>query len=404
MKNILIYINDSLGELDWIAPFIKSSEGKEFSFHIFLNGPGVTYQDKINILEKYGLDKKNVLCINSESKKDYYLYKIDEFFNRVLGRTKLISYSGYVVSRKIVDFVRLSIGSLHTTSDCPYEYIFRDYNLKDSISFMKLKSGCKNAKIVVFPHAVGLQKIHTDCPREALRKINIDLWLENSDLSDIAKKDKFYRNKFFASGAPAFDINYKLPTLFSAKVKKVLLITRDCSITFGFDYASALKAFSLILKELNVLGYSVYIKHHPRDRRLNDWRKLQEQYPNAKELNQSLTTISDKYSACLTLFSTAPLFLLSRQIPVFEFSPYKTYKFYNAKLPMHYSDKNGLLTHDLLELGLYERLDDLSKLRNYLHENSLSEISKLQYQKCQKIFIKGANANIANKLMDLRNE
>lgn len=401
MKNILIYINDSLGELDWIAPFMKSDEAKDFNFYIFLNGPGETYQDKINILNQYGLNQKNITSLNSHSKKDFYIFKLDEFSNRVLGRIKLYSFSMFKIMRNIVDRIRWTGSYFLGSVEIEFNYIFRDYNLKESFSLQRYLRVNKSAKIIIFPHAVGLQKIHPSCRREPLRVVPAHLWLENSNFSDITKETDAYRDVFFASGVPAFDINYKLKSLFDAQCKKVLIITRDCGMTFGFNYQEAYVVFDTLLNHLEKMDYSVEIKHHPRDRKLKEWQKIQQKYKNIKEAEGSLGDRVEALSACFTLFSTAPLFLLSRGVPIFEFSPYQNYNFYKNELPMHYSDEEGLLTHDLLSLKLYKRLDNINKVTEYMDRENLKKLSTSQYRQCQEIFPIGANLNIANKLRGL---
>ena len=328
MKNILIYINDSLGELDWIAPFIKSEEGKIFNFYIYLNGPGKTKKDKLEILNKYGLDEENIYSINSQSNRDYYIFKMDEFLNRVLGRIKLYSLKIFNLFRILFDAIRFFASYLLPHSNIKFNYIFRDYNLKESVSLQLFIRSNKKAKIVIFPHAVGLQKNHPSCPREALKVVKSNLWLENSSLSDIAQNSEAYGDVFFASGAPAFDVNYQLKSLFDVEAKKVLIITRDCGMAFGFNYEEAYVVYDRLLKELENMGYEAVVKHHPRDRKLAQWRKIQKKYRNIRELSETLSDISLSYTVCFTLFSTAPLFLLSRKIPIIEFSPYRKYEDY----------------------------------------------------------------------------
>ena len=404
MKNILIYINDSLGELDWIAPFIKSEEAQGFNFYIFLNAPGKSNQEKLDILKRYGLNKKNIYSINSQSKKDYYIFKFDEFLNRLLGRIKLYSFRAFKAFRTFFDQIRFLSSYLLPSPSVKFDYIFRDYNLKESFVLQQYIRLNKEAKSIVFPHAVGLQKIHPFCPREALKIVKCDLWLENSKLSDIAKNTDAYKDVFFASGVPAFDINYKLKSLFDVEVKKVLIITRDCGMTFGFNYEEAYVVFDSLLNHLEKMGYRIEIKHHPRDRKLKEWRSIQKKYQNIKEVDGSLGDINKTLSACFTLFSTAPLFLLSRRVPIFEFSPYQKYNLYKNKLPMHYSDDDGLLTHDLLSLKLYKKLDNFNKITEYMSKENLENLSLSQYKQCQEIFPTGANLNIVNKLLGLTND
>lgn len=397
-KNVLIYINDSLGELDWIAPFLKSSYAKHFNFYIFLNGVGRSYEEKEGILKKYGL--KDIKLLNSKYTR--FAFLLDDFLNRVLGRVKLLSYNLFVFGRYVVDIFRKIVSYLIPSNGVEFDFIFRDYNLKDSIYLINYIEKNKNAKVVIFPHAVGLQKFHKECPREPIKEVKSDLWLENSKESNMALKSDFYKNKFFASGVPAFDINYKKVSLFNVDVKRVLVITRDCGLAFGFSYEDAFKSFKIMLDKFVLLGYEVEVKHHPRDTRLSKWREIQQNYKNVKEVDFSLTELEKEYSVCFTLFSTAPLFLLSRSIPVIEFSPYKKYDDYKRSFAMHFRDKEGNLTHDLLFLELFKKIE-LDEIETILEKDSLKELSKSQFIRMKQIFPDEANKNIYTKLLELAN-
>jgi hypothetical protein len=404
MKKVLIYINDSLGELDWIVPFIKSKEGRVFIFYIFLSGPGKNYHEKVDILKQYGLDENNIICINKHLKKDFYAFKFDQFLNRVLSRINMYSFWAIGISNSIFNFIWLAISHFLRYDSHKFDYIFRDYGLDNGLFLTHCLRFNNNAKIIIFPHGIALKKIHPSCLLEPpLKIVSADLWLENSDLSDIAKNNKVYKSIFLASGVPAFDTNYKKESLFDVESKKVLIITRPCRIFLGFNYADAYKVLDEILQQLESMGYLVEIKHHPRERELKGWRKIQNKYLNVKEIKQSLSDINGKYSACFTLYSTAPLFLLSRRIPVFEFSPYKNYTDYKKKFSVHYKGKRGLLTHDLLELKLFEKLDS-SNISECMGKERLECLSAFQYRKCKDIFPGGANSSIANKLIELLDE
>jgi hypothetical protein len=398
---ILVYINDSLGELDWIAPFIKSEEGRNFTFYIFLNGPGKSYEEKMAICQKYGFLEKNIHCLNCPGNREYYLFLLDNFMNRALGRVKMYSSILFHYGRKCVDALRGFFGKLKKVPDIEFDYIFRDYNLKESIMLQAFMNKSQQARIVVFPHAVGLQREHAGCPRESTKKVKADLWLENSEQSDLVKNIDVYKDIFFVSGVPAFDWNYAQKSLFDPHAKKAIVITRDCGLTFGFTYEEAYLAFDGLLRQLYDMQYTIKVKHHPRDNRLDEWRKIQAQYESVSELDRPLTEVNELYSACFTLFSTAPLFLLSRQIPVLEFSPYRKAAAYEVPMPMHYPDANGELTHDLLDFDLYARINVSKDMASGMQPDVLLNLSKRQYKQCQNIFPGGANKKIAGKLREL---
>jgi len=403
-KNILVYINDSLGELDWIAPYMQSEEARDFCFYIYLNGPGSTYDEKIKILQRYGLGSvDNIHCVNRRTRLEPFLFQIDMFLNRVLGRIKLVSFHLFEMCRSTIDGVRWLLSRLPLVkSSVAFDVVFRDYNLKESFALSCFIRHSPQAKIVIYPHAVGLQRKHEMCPREPAKQVQADLWLENSDYSDIMKYDPYYQKIFFASGVPGFDINYKRPALFNIASKKAVIITRDCSMTFGFTYEMAMKAFDELLEKLGEQGYQAYIKHHPRDRELKRWRKIQQKYQHCYELEESLNTLTMEHAVCFTLFSTAPLFLLSRGVPVLEFSPYKQYDAYQQRFPMHYKNENGETTHDLLSLKLFDRIDvSTDDLSSCLEASSLKDLALRQYKVCQTVFPPGANQKITMKLQEI---
>jgi len=402
MINILIYINDSLGELDWIAPFIKSDEGKKFNFYIFLNGPGKTYAEKIDILKVYDLVGGNIFILNKDTKLDRYLFNVDDFLNKILARIQKYSRGIFTIFRGFVDFFRYLISLLdRRDKEIKFQYIFRDYNLKESFILSSYIINNSQAKIVIYPHAVGLQKKHEDCPRKPVKKVKADLWLENSELADLVKESKEYKDVFFASGSPSLSENYDKKSLFNSESKNILIITRDCGKVYGFEYKEAFDAFEKILLKSKELGLNVVIKHHPRDKKTNQWRLIQNKFLNIKELQGSLNDIDMEYKACFTLFSTAGLYALSRHIPILEFSPYKAYKEYGNQMPFHFCAKDGLLTHDLLELNLFYKLLNIENFEQHMEASFLKELSIIQFNKCKAIFPINANYNITNKLIEM---
>jgi len=400
MKYILVYINDSLGELDWIAPYMKSEETRIFQFYIYLNGPGKDYREKRDILFRYGLtEHENIHCLNRPVKRERLLFEADTLINRVLGRIKLLSFRLFEIGRKSADLLRGGVALLSLVeSPVTFDLIFRDYNLKESMGLSCLIRQNPEAKIVIYPHAIGLQRFHPMCPREPIKKVRADLWLENSDYSDQAKKDPYYQKLFYPCGVPAFDINSRLAPLFHAGSKRVIVITRDCSLTFGFTYETAMDAFRKLLEQLVQNGYEVHIKHHPRDRKVDIWREIHKPIPGCYEIEESLSAISGEWCACFTLFSTAPLFLLSRGVPVFEFSPYRQYDTYGREFPMHYKDHDGNLTHDLLDMGIFCRIGCGEDINGYLDEEKLLEVVRQETEAYRKVFPLGANAKISQKL------
>lgn len=399
-SNVLIFINDSLGELDWIAPFIASDEACVFNFYIFLYAPGRNIDEKYQILNKYGLERDNVslLCWNESLLNN--LAKVESFLNKALNRIKRYSYTSFELLRYVVDFTRLLSSYLLPNTAPKFDFIFRDYNLKDSIPLCRFIQSNRQAKFVIFPHAVGIQRNIGLCPREELKKVKADLWLENSVLSDIAKKN--YSDVFYVSGAPGISSNYlKLP-LFDVNSNNVLLITRACAPEYGFDLNTALVVFEAILESCEACGLSVKVKHHPRDNKIHKWRSIQSKFNNISEVNVSLSEIDDKLKVCLSFFSTAGLFVSSRRVPVFDISPYHSCDDIKMGLPFHYCDNANHLTHDLIEFGMMERVEFISELNKKItNDKVLSDLSENQFEKIKEYFPENANKLIKTKLLEL---
>ena len=61
----LVFINDSLGELDWISPFINKTSEEDYHFYIFLNLPGKDDFEKKKIFDQYFNKSSHIEYINN---------------------------------------------------------------------------------------------------------------------------------------------------------------------------------------------------------------------------------------------------------------------------------------------------------------------------------------------------
>ena len=385
-KSILIYVNNSLGELDWIGPFISSPEASRSHFYIYLKKVGRTHLDRVKVLQNYGLDLKNVTLLNnSEHITPLYkvLYKILGAVYKKTGR--LSSFK-----RKLCTNQALKLGYIQS-----FDFIFRDYNLKDSYELENFINLNQDAKIVIYPHAVGIQKLTSGFEFKGRpRIVNADLWLENTNLS--TRHIPYYGDIFYASGSPGLALGYEKKKLFSIKSKNVLIITRNNYSLYGSSRIEALKVFESALIFCQSKGLNVYIKHHPRDKKVEQYRKIQNTFNNVEEFQESLNNLSTNFRVCLSLFSTAGLFCTARGIPVLDITPYKDCESIDTPLPFHYcSSDKSFLTHDLIENNLQHRFESFEKLMSasYLEGLSVSQFNALKVN-----FPGHANLNIVRKL------
>ncbi|GGX60345.1 polysialyltransferase family glycosyltransferase [Saccharospirillum salsuginis] len=391
MKRILIYINDSLGELDWITPFLLSDEASKYKFFIYFNNVGSDLEAKKRIYSEYSLTRDNITLLNSKENHFPKLSKIDDFVNRALNKIKGINYHLFEWSRNGMDFLRVFVAKFIPNS-YRFDVIFRDYNLKDSFALRILAKNSSNAKFVIFPHAVGIQRVIPGHTREPIKSTKVDLWLENTEISDYAAEK--YSNQLFVSGAPVLSDNFKKESMFDPESSRILILTRICSPEYGFTLEDSLSVYSDILSWCSGNSFNVMVKHHPRDKNLKVWRKIQERFSNVEEYTDSLMNLSDKFSACLSFFSTAGLFLTSRRVPVFDISPYEELK-EAVSYPFHFNGEDGRLTHDLVEQGCFSRLENYDKIKDI---SFLSDSSRRQYNCCKQLFPEEAHKRIQLKL------
>jgi len=387
-KKVLIFIHKSLGELDWIAPFIKSKETEALDFFVYLNKMGSSYEDKKDILDKYGLDKENVTLLKNEDYSRKFYKLIDKRLQKI--RKKVSCF------KPLAKYFRLK-NAKKQNYDEDYDFIFRDYQLRYVYELSCFLIVNKKAKVIVFPHAIAIPRINTQFVVDKRPpRVKIDLWLENSTK---AYQLPEIRDVFYVTGAPGLSSFYNSEGLFDPASRNVLINTRNEFDLHGCTKEAALERFDQVLEFCEQNDLIAQVKHHPRDHELYLYRDIQKKYTCAFEYTGTLTNISMKFRACLSFFSTSGLFLTARKVPVFDITPYVSFKDFKP-LALHYSDNEGRLTNDLMEIGVQERLINLHDLSK---ENVLEELSEKQFNVLTKYFPANSNNLILNKLEELSN-
>jgi len=388
-KNILIFIDASLGELDWIVPFMLSHEAKEYEFTLFFRSNLLTSK----LIQDYDINQKNIIAYNSQdifTVKDLFIqYKLPRILKKIskLSFIQQLMHSIQKANQKLLP---------QRTKKLPnFNYIFRDYNLKISPELSAFIVQNSHAKIIVYPHAVGIQKT-VENYNDTLKKVDADLWLENSPKSTRALKH--YKDIFLACGAPILNNKYNQPSLFSYQSNTVFIITRAGFNEFASTRELALKAYEKILIFCNANNLNIIVKHHPRDKKLHRYRNIQSKFKNIKEYDGSLINLELQCRICLSFYSTAGIFFTARQIPVFDFTPYLSYS--KEIFPHHFYDGNDqTYTHDLITLGIQSKIPDYSIINNKAY---LEKQAQKQFKALQKYFPSNANETIAKKLQTLQ--
>lgn len=385
MKKILVFIDSSLGELDWISPFLVSKYMNEVEITIFLRKAVLNNKNIKNL----NLDAENIKIITTnnifhENKVRRYFFKIVGSILKRLNRSK--SNCKYFEKINNLIFNGLKTKNLKLND---YDFIFRDTGFHQSFEISYFKYLNPKSKVIAFPHCINIGKAQKNKVKITKSKcIDVNLILENSILS----KEKIENQNFFISGVPAFSNLEKMRYDFDSK--NVLILTRDIYEPYGCSRKSFLEVFENSLKFCEKHKLDVFIKHHPRDKNLDDYRNIQKKFKNVSEINQ----IFDKkrFRCCLSAYSSAGVYLTSESIPVFDISPYE--KCLKDDLTDHFCDTNGYYTHDFIELEIQSKLE---KLEVILDMEKLDKFSSTQFTALKKYFLTNANEKIYNKLMEL---
>ena len=304
-KSVLIVINNSLGELDWIFPYLKQVAEKQlFEFKFYFSFVGFTRNAKISFLEMYGFSEANLWSSRSFifDLIESLIFRINHRFGYFDNILKFLLNKNYFLP-----------DSIFIESNCIESPILRLLDFSGS-------------KFFVFPHSLNLK------PHLVKRD-----WLKNKDVCflitfcDLPKIDVdnfihwYPRGNIVEVGVPQLQRSKSLKQwLFKPVSKRILFITRplaDCEL-YGFTSTDAIDIYNESISYFLQRGYEVHVKHHPRDRtglRYQDFDS-----PNFKILDIPLSLLVDSYSFSIGFFSSAPIILTSYKIPHFDISPYSS--------------------------------------------------------------------------------
>ena len=388
MKKILVFIDTSLGELDWISPFLTSKYAKDFKITILFRKNILTQQ----LIEDHALDVDNIMPLNVN---DVFCdNKLIDTFWRFSKSLQKRSSKFPGVYNYINHFRTYLIKKTKTKTDInnKFDFIFRDFGLGNSKELLTLLHFNKNAKVIVYPHGIGIWPLD-ELRMNNIRNTKINLYLSNTSLSPKAFED----DRFFVSGIPAVDEIIKDDArCFNYNSSNILILTRDYYEINGCTRAAALRKFEEILSFCLQKNLNVFVKHHPRDKKIYEYRDIQERFSNAEEYTHSLVNLDMNFRACLSFYSTAGIFMTARHVPVFDITPYENCK--NATLLDHYCGDDGFYTHDLIEFGLQDKIPSLNVL---MDKKILNDYLNSQFEALKTYFPLNANQKIFEKLLEL---
>ena len=400
-KNVLIFINDSLGELDWIQPFL-SSYSEKYNFFVYLNLPGKSKVTKKEIFNTYFENDKNIVHLDAELYFPDLFLRMDSIINSILRRISLIHLPIFNIFRRMADVTRYLTGLIiaNFITLPRFDVIFRDYNLKDSFFLSTAISKNKKAKICVFPHSTAIESNTERTPKTKPKKIKADLFFENTELSN--QFSDVYKDIFVAVGSPSIELASKSEKkIANYSSKSFLFMTRNCDPkTFGINYEDSGQVFLEALNWAKNNGFKVYVKHHPRDNKLSYWRSLQSKFSNIEEVAHTLNNFDKEIAFTLCFYTSVGLLLSVKSVPVFDLSPYKG----NPKdLPFHFENKDFKITHELVEYGMYDQFSNFKDFTNSLSHDFLKFSAKKHKENLRKYFPKDTNSRIHKSILSLFN-
>lgn len=390
----LVFIRNSRGELDWIAPILREIV-KFQSVYVYLHFVGATRKEKRYILNSIGLNDAALLNeqINFNS------------FDRLLFRALRKTYDGInrTVGDRISDRCLSVLERLFATIIHVYkrgwrlprfESILRCNSVDLNLPLSYFLPANPSARVYIFPHAAGAAQI-----LENTRRVRCDAWFLNTELSRC--NSKYYEKRIRVVGVPGL---YAQGHQRKRDSRNILITTRNCLIQYGFTLTDALTAYEHLIANLSAEGYVLLVKHHPRDKNIDRWREIDRNFSNLSYVSGTVHDLRNDIRACFTLFSTVGIYFVARKVPVIEFSPYRNDEATaKAATATHFrSRQNGTLTHELLDSGIYTLIHDSRSHVELLRDaEALTKLADLQYQRLRAHFPATAEKHVSEFVMSL---
>ena len=400
-RRALVFINNSSGELDWIAPFVIDAAG-DLEFFVYIHHPRLPLSARRDLFDQYFGEEPRITYLNDRVTFRELLARLDLFMDSALLRMRRISAAAFRLGRVCVDVIRAALARFYFSKirDVPsFDLVFRDYNLKNSMPLCRLLAANPATKVVIFPHSTAIISVSARLPKDPLRRVAADLFLGNTRRS--TRFLPAYGDVFREVGSPQMSSNYdRVDRLFEPATGAVLIITRNCDpFFFGFTQEDANRVFRESLAALQDRGVRAFVKHHPRDVHVAEWRRVQSDFVNVVEVDHSLNSYDEPTAYVLTFYSSAGLILASQGIPVFDVSPYSKERV--DELPYHFMDEEGEVSHEFLELGLMDRVLDPRLFVAEVDSKALEQYARAQEQALKCVFPPDANGSIRRATRDL---
>ena len=388
----IVFVNDSLGELDWLAPFLKYAVLKNSVEKIIINYslPHESNYSIDQIHNRYfGASERIVRhkhWLNRYSRiLDRNFNIVRRFINRRLNKNKILrrlfdkTYS--ILIALLAVFMNFEKADIY----------FTDYNLQKSFSCRLYERVHPAEKPIIFPHSTALMINDTRLMRDPPKLLDCKILLENSYLSNYFTD--VYKSKVKVVGSPSLEAFKRTGSKYSWN-SGVLIITRPPDeINFGLLQLPMKIKFIEFVRAANKLSVPVYVKHHPRQADISMWSDPDIDY---QLIDYTLNDFTKDLRAVFSFYSSAPVLFAANGIPCFDLG---CVSMSSEHLPYHYRGKDGKVTHALIDYGIIHDAQDLEPYYAISQSNqALSELGKKGLLNVNRYFPTKSNENILNVL------
>jgi len=322
-----VILNKSQGEIDWLVYNQNNLFSRDDLIYVYCN---IIDKDvAINYAPNF-FSQENVRVFNLvdiiNNRYNLKVFKLDVFFERISSFmiNKVNNRSMQNLTELSLVFVRRAIASIliySVNNDVKFNEIFFENNFRSSLLFEVLKKRRKSSgtEVTLFPHHFGPLEKTTKLTRLIIQALNISRCLVNNN-SEAEGIYKYLPSK-----------KEKLPTSLGLGIqdRTFLLLTRQCSTHYGFEYTEAFKCFEKALIGIRSLypNAVIKIKNHPRDLKRSTWNELSSNYGGEEIFTSAVDFCAkNQHLVCIHFYTSLVEPLSGMGIKCLDISPYKAYK------------------------------------------------------------------------------
>jgi len=307
-------LNKSLGEMDWLSVHSEYLFGNQPVTYICYR---ITKKQLLQFCPSLFKDE-NVQVIDSEELFGNYklTVNIDNFLDRL--STYIFNHAGHTAQMFVdLGFIYLkaliSIILVHIDKKkLPIKgKLFHENNDRTTCFFEAIKRSISGDEVIFFPHHFGITTPKNKYTSFIHNKIGVS---------------KCYVNGYNETVFNAYErIKHKKQSKITNDVPvKYLILTRQCSESFGFTEGAAYKSLDKLLSDLtSVLPKSqIYIKNHPRDKDNLSWAKLTDKYSLRDMDYSAIDFVKQNNVICFHLHTTLAIQVSQLGSKCFDVSPY----------------------------------------------------------------------------------